>query len=264
MSLDGKRKQNTYKAVLRLDGSDNQVMSTSEGTANYIEDGMGQTSALSINSTRVGIGTTSPTAKLDVVGKISLQDAGNSVFVGYQAGLNDDASVNQNVGVGYQALFSNITGSQNTAHGYKALYSNTTGAANTANGLYALYSNTTGGYNTAYGKDALQSNTTGSSNVANGYQALNTNSTGVFNTAVGKDALRENTTGYSNAAVGLSALRFNTTGDNNTAVGRNALNSNTTGSGNIGIGGVNSTGSIAPVFVVTTENNRIVMVSPIR
>jgi hypothetical protein len=43
-------------------------------------------------------------ASVTVAGKISLKDAGNSIFVGYEAGLNDDASANLNVGVGYQAL----------------------------------------------------------------------------------------------------------------------------------------------------------------
>jgi hypothetical protein len=65
-------------------------------------------------------------------GKISLNDGGNSVFVGEDAGLNDDASANQNVGVGYQALRANTTGSGNTANGYTALSSNTTGVGNTA------------------------------------------------------------------------------------------------------------------------------------
>lgn len=81
MSLDGKSKLNTYKAVLRLDGTDNQEMSTSAGTAKYIEDGMGQTSALSINSTRVGIGTAEPQQELHVESddaQIRISDANSS------------------------------------------------------------------------------------------------------------------------------------------------------------------------------------------
>jgi hypothetical protein len=99
-----------------------------------------------------GLGTFD--ASVTVAGKISLKDAGNSIFVGYEAGLNDDASTNQNVGVGYQALRENTTGARNTAHGFAALDSNTTGVANTANGYLALYHNTTGSGNTALGGSA--------------------------------------------------------------------------------------------------------------
>jgi hypothetical protein len=90
-------------------------------------------------------------ASITVTGKISLNDGGNSVFVGEDAGLNDDASTNLNVGVGYQALRENTTGSRNTAHGFSALFGNTTGVGNTANGYAALAGNTTGDRNTALG-----------------------------------------------------------------------------------------------------------------
>jgi hypothetical protein len=91
-------------------------------------------------------------ASITVTGKISLNDGGNSVFVGEDAGLNDDASTNLNVGVGYQALRENTTGSRNTAHGFSALFGNTTGVGNTANGYAALAGNTTGSFNTAVGR----------------------------------------------------------------------------------------------------------------
>jgi hypothetical protein len=93
-------------------------------------------------------------ASIAVTGKISLNDGGNSVFVGEGAGLNDDASTNLNVGVGYQALRENTTGSRNTAHGFSALFSNTTGVGNTAHGFAALGGNTTGDKNTALGGSA--------------------------------------------------------------------------------------------------------------
>jgi hypothetical protein len=153
----------------------------------------------------VGIGTTSPGAKLDVVGKIALNDGGNSVFIGTGAGLNDDGTSNNNVGVGYQALYSNTTGNYNTANGYAALYSNTTGNYNTANGVQALHLNTTGNYNTANGYQALYSNTVGASNTANGLQALFSNTTGANNTANGYAALLSNTTGANNTANGYVA-----------------------------------------------------------
>ena len=100
-----------------------------------------------------GISATTGTFSDDVgiTGKISLNDGGRSVFIGEGAGLNDDGTDNRNVGVGYQSLLYNTTGSYNTANGYYSLRSNTTGIRNTATGYYSLYSNTTGRYNTAIG-----------------------------------------------------------------------------------------------------------------
>jgi trimeric autotransporter adhesin len=184
----------------------------------------GNTERLRITSTgSVGIGTSSPSALLDVDGDALV----NGLTVGLGAG-----SVASNTAVGYQALDSNTTGSGNVANGLQALYSNTTGDNNTANGYRALYSNTEGDNNTATGVAALYSNTEGNGNVANGHQALYSNTTGNNNTANGRDALYSNTTGGSNSASGYQALYSNTTGLNSTANGREALYSNTTGNYN--------------------------------
>tara|TARA_Y100000310_G_C20557470_1_gene751314 strand:+ start:275 stop:676 length:402 start_codon:yes stop_codon:yes gene_type:complete len=61
-SLEGKTIADTYKQLLKI---------TSEAlgdddSAKYIEDGEGTDSALSLSTNRVGIGTTSPTAKLHI------------------------------------------------------------------------------------------------------------------------------------------------------------------------------------------------------
>ncbi len=161
---------------------------------------------------------------------------GSSVFLGIDAGLNDDSTDNRNVGVGFRALFSNTTGTNNAATGYGTLYSNTTGNWNTANGYLSLFANTTGTQNTANGFESLYSNTTGYSNTATGVQALLTNTTGIYNTASGSSALRLNTTGFSNTANGYEALYNTTTGNENVANGSIALYSNTTGSYNVANG----------------------------
>jgi len=176
-------------------------------------------------------------------------DNGSSIFLGIDTGLNDDGTDNGNVGVGYQALYSNTIGHFNTANGSQALYSNTTGGANIANGTQALFSNTTGDLNTANGHLALYSNTTGARNTANGFFALLYNTTGARNTANGSEALYGNTTGARNTANGNEALFSNTTGARNTANGSHALVYNTTGSRNT------ASGDIALAFNTTGDNN---------
>tara|TARA_R110000744_G_scaffold121116_2_gene225542 strand:+ start:12846 stop:16097 length:3252 start_codon:yes stop_codon:yes gene_type:complete len=109
-------------------------------------------------------------------GRLGLNDGGNSVYVGTNAGSFDNGTLNFNVGVGYRALFSNTSGVFNTANGSYALYLNTTGERNTSDGYQSLYSNTTGYYNAANGYRALFANTTGFRNTALGFQAgANTN-----------------------------------------------------------------------------------------
>ena len=73
------------------------------------------------------------------------------------------------------------------------------------------------------------------------------NTTGVFNTALGYSALYFNTTGSANTASGYEALSFNTTGSFNTASGMYALYNNETGGYNTANGnsalGLNSSGN---------------------
>ncbi len=93
---------------------------------------------------KVGIGTTTPSAPLEVSGRISQIGLGGSTYLGYQTGNVDDLSDNFNTGIGYQSLYYNTTGDHNTASGCRSLHSNTTGYYNTASGYHSLYSNTTG------------------------------------------------------------------------------------------------------------------------
>ena len=178
----------------------------------------------------VGIGTTSPSEKLDVAGDILI----NGITIGRGSG-----NVSSNTTNGFEALRFNTTGSQNAANGYQALGNNTTGSYNTANGSEALRFNTTGSSNTANGYQSLLSNTTGEGNVANGFWSLRSNITGAQNVANGYQSLYANTTGNNNVAVGYLALRYNTTGSNNTSIGTQSLYNNVTGDSNVS-NGVNS------------------------
>jgi len=141
-------------------------------------------------------------------GLVSQTGLGGSTYFGEGAGVSDDLSANDNVGVGFQALKSNTTGYRNTASGNSALYNNTTGYRNTASGNSALYRNTTGSLNTASGNFALYNNATGSNNTASGNSALYRNTEGINNTASGYQALYANTTGGNNTASGFSAGRY--------------------------------------------------------
>jgi len=196
-------------------------------------------------SGNVGIGTTNPSAKLDVAGDAEI----NGLTVGRGAG-----DLSSNTAVGNGALNANTTGSNNVVNGYQALYSNTTGGSNVANGYRALFSNTTGSRNTALGATALFNTESAGNgnNTAVGFQAGYYNATGINNTALGADALIFNTTASNNAAVGYSALYANTTGTNNVAMGVSALNSNTTGSANTALG------RSALVFNTTASSNTAV------
>jgi uncharacterized coiled-coil protein SlyX len=70
-----------------------------------------------------------------------------------------------------------------------------------ANGFEALFSNTTGSNNTAAGLLALENNTTGHDNTAQGFEAL-ANNTGSSNIAVGSGSGINLTTGSNNIDIG--------------------------------------------------------------
>lgn len=134
---------------------------------------------------------------------------GSSLYLGVDAGINDDGTNNNNVGVGSMVLTSNTTGFSNTAFGQRSLEANTAGTYNTASGLTSLKANTTGTHNTASGLGALSNNTTGSFNTAFGLQSLYLFQTGFYNTAIGYHSGR-NAVGSYNIFLGASAGYFET------------------------------------------------------
>ncbi|NNF32241.1 MAG: hypothetical protein HKO61_04650, partial [Flavobacteriaceae bacterium] len=172
--------------------------------------------------------------------------SGGSLFLGTDAGINDDGTDNRNVGVGYQSLYSNTAGLGNTANGWSALYYNTTGNHNTAVGSAALANNLTGGLNTANGYYALVGNTTGIENTASGFYALYNNNIGSKNTAYGSRSLFNNSTGIENTAIGYGAL-YNTVGNNNVALGYNA-GQNSAGSNKLFIENSNADSNSALIY----------------
>ena len=203
------------------------------GTLNYLPKFAGSIaiglSQVYDNGTNVGIGTTTPSARLEVSGRISQVGTGESVFIGEGAGENDDLTGNRNVFVGFQAGQANSTGLGNVAQGYRSLWSNTTGAGNIAQGYNALPANTIGNNNVAIGLISMQANVSGNENVAIGAGSLAQNTTGGLNVGIGINSITSNTTGANNLAIGSYSLASNTTGSLNTVIGSSALSDNTIG-----------------------------------
>ena len=188
----------------------------------------------------IGIGTTTPAATLDVFGDINAAETyrigglgGGVLSIG---GFGTQADENLFLGLG--AGFVNIPGSgqYNTFSGYQAGYSNTTGSTNTFSGVKAGFSNTTGGFNTFTGFYAGYNNTLYGGNTFTGAQAGFGNDTGGANAFTGSDAGVGNSTGSANTFTGELAGASNTTGDNNTFLGTNAGYNNVGGYNNIYIG----------------------------
>jgi len=184
-----------------------------------------------INSSgNVGIGTASPSAKLDVVGLANINDGSENVMI---SSLNTSLSTAVwNTALGSYAGYSLSTGSWNTAIGAGAMTYTTTGHSNVSVGYTSLYNVSSGAHNVGIGRNSLERLTTGN-----------------YNVAVGSLAARgtAGSQSFSNTvAVGYEALTVLTTGGNNTAIGYQSGYSITTGQQNVMLGykaGYNETGS---------------------
>jgi hypothetical protein len=207
--------------VLTADASGNATWQAGGGGSGGGWTDGGTNVYLTTSTDKVGIGDTSPTHKLDVAGKIGINDTQvlflpdqtdflGTLILGDGGGSLSHSSGNDgrlNTAIGRGALNANTTGYRNTASGFTALAFNTEGFSNTANGVSALYSNITGDYNTASGHSALHSNITGMSNTGSGDDALYHNTTGSFNVGIGSGSNYYNQEGLSNTIIGFQAGR---------------------------------------------------------
>lgn len=178
--------------------------------------------------------------------RISFLNTGHSVFIGEDAGKNDDHSDNNSVFIGHQAGKSNTEGTNNIAIGAFALDEAGSSNYNIAMGENVLGDpNLSANYNTGIGNFSLASVTSGGDNIAMGQNAGGSINDGTRNVAIGNYSLDANTDGGYNTVVGYEALGANVHGNNNTIMGHFAAN-NVTGSNNVMIGynaGMSTTGS---------------------
>ena len=161
---------------------------------------------------------------------------GSSIFLGIDAGLNDDGTNNANVGIGLSSLAANTTGSSNIAVGHLTLNSNSVGNSNIGIGTRALFSNTSGSRNVGVGVQSLTSILTANDNSGLGYQSLFNNTIGNRNVGVGYRSLFSNIDGNDNVAIGYAALFNAANGSKNIAIGSNALLTHSAGEDNVAIG----------------------------
>lgn len=167
---------------------------------------------------------------------LQMKNNGQSVFIGEQAGSQDDFSENKNVFVGYRTGESNTTGTHNNAIGNQSLNQNTTGSNNTSIGQQALFKSN-GSNNVAIGLNAAKENTTGSKNISIGNFANFSNQSGVDNVVIGDEAGRATTAVNTSGNVLMgSRAGNNTETSGNVAIGRDALHTNVYGANNVAVG----------------------------
>jgi hypothetical protein len=190
---------------------------TGEGAINgFLIQGPSDVTKLAIlNSGSVGIGTMTPSAKLDVVGNIN---SSMHYDLGGLSVLSNGGSNNLFVGVGVGASNS---GGSNTFVGFNAGNANTSGTNNAFFGAFAGLDNDTGVFNSFFGASAGRFNGGGNNNSFFGQNSGINNSTGSFNSFFGQSAGQANTTGIQNSYFGRSS-GIGAVGSNNAFFGASA------------------------------------------
>ncbi len=113
---------------------------------------------------------------------------GASVYLGTNAGTNDDGTDNRNTGLGQGTLATVTTGRYNVGLGYSALRNLETAEGNIGLGLNSLFSNSSGNYNIGLGQGSQYYLVTGSNNIGIGFRANINNTGGSNNTIIGHEA----------------------------------------------------------------------------
>lgn len=158
---------------------------------------------------------------------VTPKGTGGSIYIGDNVGQDDDFSDNNNIGIGSEALKSNINGYNNIALGSESLSLSADTNTNIGIGTNTLKKNTGSNANIAMGVGSLSnletSNAIGyrGNNLAIGFNALHNNIDGTRNIALGNGALYHNINGTRNIAIGVFA-GLNNLGTNNIFIGSSA------------------------------------------
>lgn len=164
------------------------------------------TNTLHVDATnnRVGIGTTSPEAKLHISGRAYITHGG-STLIGYEAGMSDDGTTNNNTIIGYEAYRSAVGAQFNSGVGHRVLFSVSTGNGNSGLGYLCLGNITSGTYNIGIGYQAGRFLANGSTAAQ---QMTNSIYIGYNSEASATDVTNEIVIGYAAEGAGSNTARI--------------------------------------------------------
>ncbi len=213
----------------------------------------------------IGIGTTLPAFKVDVLGNVNasgyykggipflppgLQDLDGDTRIAVEENPDEDI-IRFHTGGQEQVRIMDkrieiLNPDNNVFLGEQSGEMNSGGIDNVFIGHLAGKSNTTGSYNIIIGDSAGSASTTGANNTYVGAWSGTLNTTGICNAFFGTDAGERNQTGTRNAFLGYGA-GYRSTGSRNTFVGSHAGMNNTAGDYNTFVGqaaGYNNSGNL--------------------
>ncbi len=178
-----------------------------------------------------------------------------SLFLGFNAGANDNGGNNGNIGIGHRALQSVTGDDDNIALGAQSLR-DTTGGANIALGTDAMINNASGSYNIALGKQS-SGNNNGNENVVIGHRSmwLSTSSSG--SVIIGNVSAQNLGSGDNNILLGSYVAGNLTSGSNNIIIGQNLNAQSATGSNQLNVAGLLTSTNYTSATIGLTVNGRL-------
>jgi trimeric autotransporter adhesin len=194
----------------------------------------------------VGIGTSTPWAKLEVAGQVKITGGTpwvGKVLVSDAAGLASWGSANQvcpgtgtdNVCYWSGSLWMNITWWDNTALWNSSMFNNIDWSKNVAIWKYSLYANTWWTNNTAIWWLSMMDNVSGTSNTAIWAVSLASNTRWIRNTAIWAYSLPQNIVWSDNIAIWDHVMEHSFSWDYNVAIWNSAMSFNIIGDYNTAI-----------------------------